>query len=150
MQSDPIGLAGGMNTYGYVGGNPVIYIDQYGLSRARFGLACMGVTVGAFALDVGGVRSAVMNMTKNNPYSNAVELLSEGIAELNAEAESCNNTEKRMQIAVQVSRLNNIKQEMSLKRLAWAEENSFGGAEGTVAVGMVVAMGVCGSFVRPR
>jgi RHS repeat-associated protein len=38
-QSDPIGLDGGLNTYSYVGSDPLTYTDEWGLARCAYSIA---------------------------------------------------------------------------------------------------------------
>ena len=63
-QEDPIGLAGGMNLYGFAGGDPVNFSDPFGLCPW-----CVGAAAGAA---IGGGGRALYNYRNDRPLGEGV------------------------------------------------------------------------------
>jgi RHS repeat-associated protein len=69
-QEDPIGIAGGLNLYGYANGDPVNFSDPFGLSPCLAGPVAMRLC-SAVALTAGGALGAAAVQVYNNYQSGA-------------------------------------------------------------------------------
>jgi RHS repeat-associated protein len=59
IQSDPIGLDGGSNTYGYVGGDPLSRVDPLGLAAAG---RAIGGQIGAWTAGIAGAETGPIDL----------------------------------------------------------------------------------------
>ena len=104
MQSDPIGLAGGLNNYGYGNVNPLLFVDPDGLS---------GVVVGGPRV-IPGTRPMEMVRPRNSPFDPAAPFPDTGQPGNEPPSPKC---------LVLADKISNLKKEIYEKRIPDLQAN---------------------------
>jgi RHS repeat-associated protein len=78
IQSDPVGLAGGVNTYGYVSGNPLSFIDPSGLTQCDIDVAYETALLANMDMNF-GEGAPIADLAWNDKRDGAASLRKQGI-----------------------------------------------------------------------
>ncbi|MEJ2403694.1 MAG: RHS repeat-associated core domain-containing protein [Candidatus Thiodiazotropha sp.] len=115
LQSDPIGLWGGFNTYAYVGGNPLYWVDSDGLNAAAAWEFGWGVGI-AVARSPWGRRAILWGMDAVwDAMHNEVTETKEEIKRIKKELEKCKSPAETKRLKAELKRLQTKLREL-LKR----------------------------------
>jgi RHS repeat-associated protein len=88
VQSDPVGLRGGINTYAYVGGNPLSFIDPFGLAKDS-------ITAHIESAIIRGDKQALSNLAESGGLNPAQQQLAEqGLRSIDVMGRTTNSTSR--------------------------------------------------------